>query len=523
MLPSKDLLVKTSTFLKKDIQYILDKKKAVGDKDSSLLEQLDREKQDKIQKLEKCTKELKELVQNERDGKKQRKIVEMATRAVDTIEYTAAKKKNNVDPKQVLKEREEARNAFQKYQNYEEKYNTVDPKDVPAFLFLHDHVLQRYGICPFLKMDVEGEVESKVRSQRLAWLAATPDGGKVYFDMYERVIAQKHIDDAVLAIGEEEAKIEQLIQDALSPSQHALYTGVVSFLEDFTTSAVKTKKIKERYKDMIHKVSILFCETQIPVHTYLGEKFGQDIMVNDVQTPRITASTPYERAHYEQFFTEHFNTYKSLKEQHQQQTRYIANTLRYTKNELYLFLTDQKQFVNQNVSKPAQQGKYFKKWSELEEEEKLERFASFAEFHAPGNHAQLSELLKNAYMSKELAYRDFKWNAKKGILQQVKGLSKEEASGDYKLAVQPPKEPQKELKKSVSKRSVLDAEGSDEILNDEILLFILDNLESEPITEKTALYETLKARLNVKRLTANDVMKIDAKLAAMMEIVNNSK
>jgi hypothetical protein len=90
-------------------------------------------------------------------------------------------------------------------------------------------------------------------------------------------------------------------------------------------------------------------------------------------------------------------------------------------------MTNRKTFGANGMSqnKVIQQGKYFKRWTALSEEEKLERFESFSKYYihknmvqeklldeqdAPDKAAKLLDVIKKALLEKTLIYRDFKWS-----------------------------------------------------------------------------------------------------------------
>ena len=141
----------------------------------------------------------------------------------------------------------------------------------------------------------------------------------------------------------------------------------------------------------------------------------------------------------------------------------------------------------------------------------------------------LSELLKLAYGSKKMVYRDFVWNTTRGIIETVKILNYDKELGFVlKYTKQQPQkvdnnEPTN-VKKKVSTRSIITKE-SEKIINEDLLYFIVKRIQNGTVSkeDKEAFAERIKMKLKIKKITVNDKMKIFEKYDEIFEVVKNNK
>ena len=142
----------------------------------------------------------------------------------------------------------------------------------------------------------------------------------------------------------------------------------------------------------------------------------------------------------------------------------------------------------------------------------------------------LSELLKSAYVSKKMIYRDIRWNTTKGIIELVKILQYDKELGfvlKYTKQIMEKREGDNNLtKKKLSFRTIITKE-SEKIINEDLLYFIVDRLrngvETSTKEDKEAFAEKIKLKLKIKRLTINDKIKIFEKYDEIFHIVKNNQ
>jgi hypothetical protein len=532
----KESLIRDIDYLKKDIQYIIDKKKAVIGMQQ--LQSLDDEKKIKLQNLTNLSEDLKRAVRQEKELKQKQVSIQKVSRAVDSLEFGGAKRGNNAmameKAKQMKVSRDKARDQYMTYLEYEIKYNNADPADCPGMLFLHESVIKAYDVCPFIKFEVDVNTTDVVRAKRQEWLASQPDGGQVYFQLFDKVVTQCDVNSVHEVLEATKADIDKFIESNLSDSQKEMFDWCKEFIQDYVNSHIKTKRVKEKYKLFIHKLSMLYAETNLNVHKYLGLSYKQDIMINDMRTTTNTSTTTRLLV---DMLSGMLTKYKEHLEACEVKMRFVKNTIRHLKNELYLMVTNQKRIAPE-PGKASQKGKYFKRWTLLSETERNDRFLSFADYYIERFMVQenildiekkselvcnLSSMLSDFYKEKKLIYRNFKWNMHRGIIEAMPVLKYSKTDSTFFLSDNAGKQTTKSQKRKVSTKSILNKEN-EKIINEEILYFIVrncQNTDNEQMSkqEKDQCIDQIKSKLKLKKLMAVDKTQIEEKIETMFKVV----
>jgi hypothetical protein len=628
--------------LKKDIQLLIDYKKTLTNKDDIL--KCNETKQAKMSQLKNLTEKLKNIHKEERLLTQKQNELRLVSRAIDNIAFGAAKKRNNqlaMDKARLEKiKRDETRNQYLKYQMIEKKYLEYDSKILPGFLFLHSDVLQSYGLCPFIytstletndtnknetnetnetnengtngtnetyengtnetyENGTNGTNETygtndtdKLYQNRLQWLESQSDNGDIYIKLYNNLIKKEELNFLLQQSQELEKTIYDFTKSILTQFQLDLYDNSVTFIKEYTSCNIKTKRIKEKYKVLINNLSILYSETSLEFHTYLSLLFNNTFVVNIINSnskkndvnshsQKNDGQDKFNKIIITERFTKYITKYKTNIENREKKQKFITNTIRNLNDSLYSFLSDKKTFLSkQNIafskSKIFQQGKYFKRWILLTETERLERFLAYSVYYVDKflienlvikqEHRdlftdKLYNVLKLALQSKTIIYRDFSWNTKRGIIENIKILkftdkefilnfTKRENKG-----AKADKERKKQLelntsngnetitnetitnetitnetktlisKKKVSTRTIITKE-SEKIINEELLYYILKKSENNPDApskeDKDAFTERIKIKLKIKKLTVNDKLKIYEKYDEIFTVIKNN-
>lgn len=453
--------------LKNDIEQLTRQHKRSEDKcEISEFEQL---KTKKMLQLKTLNLKLKDIYASERLQLRKQNEVRSVNRAIDSLEFGAAKKRN--DPlaidraKQAKLEREQTRSKYMEFLTLEQNYSNIDPKTLPGNLFLHPVVLKTYGLCPYINIDyfisketledvgantvkdIVQDTENQVNNitelvykLRLEWLRSQNDQGVVYFDLYNNIFQKTDLVQMEQNQHHLEKTITDFINDTLSDSQKQMYTECIQFITNYITAPIKTKRLKELYKTTINDLSVLYSETSLELHEYLTTRYNYTIVVNTIPNHKPKLDK-FQRCLLVEQFNKLLTAYREQIHDIQNRKKFYTNTLKNLNSDLYSFLTDKATFVSKNIyltpmSKPnfSQKGKYFKKWSTLTAEEQNERFESFATSHVykltqqaivdkQPIIAQLTELLQTNYQNKKLMYKDLSWNVKTGIITRIKTLT----------------------------------------------------------------------------------------------------
>lgn len=571
--------------LKTDIQNLIDNRKNLDKKED--IESYNALKQKHMGQLKSLNDKLKEIVRNERYESQKQNEISMLSKAIDNMEFGGAKKKNNrlaMDKaKQDKQQRDSIKMKYLEYQEAEKKYLQYDSKKYPGSLFLSKNILKSYGLCPYLDLDLnnlESIDKDLLDKNRLSWLQEQSDNGSLFFDLYDDLIDKKNLIELRKTKLQYETDINDLLKQSLTDSQNEYLQKSIVFLEEYVNCMIKTKRIKEQFKIMINNISILFSETNLEIHSYLSIRFNITLVVNIIDSEKkISNFDRLQSSIIVENFNNHLEKYKTINESESKKEKYVTNTLNNLKLDLYNYLTDKQNFIkNENIlskkSSVTQVGKYFDKWSSLSKEQKLERFESFSIYYIDKHLIEtrlldtsfrdtfantLYNLLKDAFESKQLFYKNISWNIKKGVIDYVKILQYEDkvfklnvpdrtadkVTNDQtsdKINDQTDKDNDQKDKvknkindqtdkavkintKKVSTKQII-TKDTEKIINEDLLHFILKRIQSgvNEISEQDieTVLERIKIRLRVKKLSTKDTSYISDKYREIFEVVNNN-
>jgi len=547
---AKESIARTIEFLKKDIQRVLDKKKMVTDSETK--EELDEEKKKKMRVLREHTERLKQIHKSERERKQKENELKRAERAFDSIEFGAARKKRDgeamTQAKKAKEIREKAKTKFNEYMEYQKKYAEVEPKEYPGILFLHEKVLSAYGMCPFIKIEIsdheiweeedylKDQLREEIRQKRCQWLQEQDDKGLIYYDLHKLLIERVEINEIELERRRVEDKILMFMKEHLTEQQLEIFEKCIAAIHVYAETLGKTKRIKEQYKELIHNLSILHAETSLNIHEYLGVKFGCALDVNDIGR-RGDHTT--RNIFIAEMLDGYINELREMHESMEEKDKYTKNTVRNLENDLYLILTEQKTIETNVVQKQHQQvGKYFKRWGVLSDEERNERFTSYAEHHVEkhmmrekiNNHViksklveDMSKLLIDAYKGKGLIYRDLKWNTTRGYIEVIKVLKFDEKEQKFVLTNHLGKGVKRVSTRRSNVQRTLITDGNEKLVHEEILYYIIKHGESITEEDKAVCIEKIKSKMNLKKISVQDKRRIGEKFDEILKIVQTNK
>lgn len=557
--------------LKKEIQYIIDTKKNQkndtlnsnensndndNDNDNHDLNKI---KKEKIALLKQLTLEFKDIINKEKHNLKKLNEFKLVSRQIDSIEFGAAKKKNNDAIEKAKKNKELREKASKEFYNFlkkEEEYNKIDSKLLPGILFLHKDILNAYGECPYIEINYSKElfednseknleyleylekeynnITKYYEEKRQEWLDNKSDKGKIYYDLYNKIIKKEDLNDLINEKNVLDTLLNNLILDTLNDIQKNIYIEAKNFIEEYNTFTIKTKRIKEKYKVFTNDLSIIQSESNLCINEYFTLKYGIHIYINEFVKNNNTTINLYNQ----DLFNEYLKKYNETIESIDQKNKYVNNTLKNLKNDLFLYLSKKENnniLNNSNVNKKNEQiGKYYKKWSDLKQDEKNERLESFAKYHikklllndknnnennknksiielndeeVDKKSDELNKLLKESLDNKEITYKDLNWNIKKGIISNIKNLEYDEERHVFYIKINFTANKRKSSKKTILNKEI------EKIINKEILSFIIewmskcnidDITEKDIDTQKNECIENIKIKLKIKKINNDD-------------------
>jgi hypothetical protein len=541
---SKNSIEQKVNILKNEIEYIskLNKGQITNEEHKENVNL----KQRKMSELKKLNEDLKLIYKKEKLEQTKRNQLISIQRTMDNLDFRAAKKRNNSEAmdnaKKAKEQRELLRKTYLESQEIEKKYLEIDSKIVPGNLFLHEDVIKKYGLCPFINVK-ENEIGKEIEKKRLEWLESTDDKGELYYNLYKDFYENTIINSLLKEKQKIEDSIEEFIKKSLSPSQNEIYNDSISLLQDYIKCNIKSKRIKERYKNFVNNMSILYSETSFTLHNYLSLKYNIPIIVNIINKNenKLNKQEKMVKIISIEEFENLVEKFSKIDKSLEQKSKFNMNIIKNINSNLYYYLTNNQEFLKTvSINKKqndifTQKGKYFKRWILLSNDEKLERFYSFSEFFVKkcgcDNNLieKLYNLLKNDFLEKRIVYRDYIWNVKSGIIENVKILRYDKEKEDFilKYTTSKKKESSKESSKKVSTKTII-TKNIEKIINEELLYFIVKKLKNNKETEtevknKEEFFDHIKEKLSVKKINKNDKEIINKTYDNIYLIIKNNK
>jgi hypothetical protein len=542
---SSKLLNKQINILKNDVQDIITR--LADNFDEMLL-------QDKNAKL----KELRDLTEqynialNQEQEKKKNTEYKKVCRAVDGIEYARVKNKPNRSElmSNIKENREKAINDFNKFKKIEEEYSLLDIKEFPGFLFFQKNISDTYGLCPYIKIESENH-KNTIKQNREEWLKSTSDNGKIYYDLYDKIILEKELNALIQEKFQLETFLNTFQDNILNDSQSKLLKDSIEYLKEYLECIIKTKKIKEKFKIIVNNLSTLVIETGLCINKYLSLKYELEIPINSNANETNGSITTNSQT---RFLTEEYelkvDSYKMIKEKIVNSKKYITNVKQNLKQELYDHLLNLKPRLEKQIGNHIG-----KKWSQLTVENRNERYDSFSKFFVSkfliipelldkSKQDQIIESLSKLLKESDIKFKHLKWNVTGGIIEKIHILKWDNEKELFYLDL--PKEEVKELgsstKKPASTKTIINKE-MEKVINEEIVKFVISKLNTKtktksssstsPLTTtsetekdiktlKERFLEILKLKLHLKRITVNDKIQIFKKFDDIYGVILNN-
>jgi hypothetical protein len=497
--------------LKNDIQNILDK---IGQ--SSDTESLELEKADKIKELCLLT-EIQKNMENKKECDKRKIDIQKVGRTIDSLEFSASRKKG-IDGVEKAKAnkllREKVRNDFFALLEKERQFDETDPEDVPGRLFLHTLILDAYGMCPFLVC--ENMNKEQLRTKRMNWLSKQMDKGETFWSLFRNIYEQESVNAMSNDLDSLENDIMAFIMSRCTNEQWERFEKMTNFVVEYLSQPIKTKRLKESYKQFINELSIFYSEIKLPINDYLKLKYKLDVFVNDKVSDTTTCKADLE------LFNQKIEAYKTMMDEHDQKVRCVTNTMKNIKNSFYDLLKKLEDNHKKNEGGCFIEGKYFRKWSDLTIEEKKDRLGCYAKFKSHQlEHieceSQLQELLFQLLISKKLPFKNVTWNVSKGLITDIKGFVYDDSTKCFQW------KDDKESVKRVSKTDKFDKQA-EKLINGFVLDYIVKNSldsgsELTTITKNDCL-DKIKLKLRLKKIGKNQKMFILNKINEILMIVS---
>lgn len=535
----RSMIKSTTTERSKEEDFYIEKVENLKREIQTLID-TNQKTDEKLKELETINNDLKKIQKEKQRAKQRLKEVIAAQSITNGIDYHRLKNKGNQEEYKTIKDRRElAKTQYLATIEEQKKYNSLDPEFMPGFLFFHTNIIEKYGLCPFVKIKNEDSSEA-ILEKRKNWLEQQVDKGSYFYNVHSQLIEKREISEINNRLIELEKYFETFMKTLFSSSQYDLYKESVEYLREYTTSTVKTKRIKEKFKIVVNNLSTLYNETTLPIHLYLSEHYQIPIKINEkIQSSRLIDNVNYHITE----FLENLEEYKSISSKLETQTKYIQNTINNLRTIQNHFLEHNKLPTNftgvLNKDTIRQRGKYFKKWSELNNEERLDRFNSYSVYFVDKkmiesqiiNTSEREEMIEKFtnclnewYLTKRLKYKYIKWNIKSGIIETINAISYDIENKTFTFTItENGEKKENSIKKKSNVNKTIFTKENEKIINETILVFILKEGENGKVDDdivKDKCFNSVKEKLKLKRITTNDKKHLDSKYDEIYSVVS---
>jgi hypothetical protein len=532
---NQNLLSQRIEFLKNNIQQII--YKCTSSSDTEFIDTLNNKKKEYMNELETAMRDLKLSKDKTRKDNEYKKVMKIN----DSMEYYRIKNKpNSIELLgELKKKREKAQHDFEKMTYIEDMYSSKEQElcpDMPGFLFFHKDIINTYGMCTCIILT------DNINNERLNWLDSQDDNGKLYRYLYDKYILK--VEHNILLVQKEDLELyfNKLHRDYLSTSQINLLQLSEEYLKEYINSNVKTKKIKDKFKIIVNNISSIVIETGLNINEFISAYYGVYIPVNirkDQENIELSSTGEFIITMYNDKFLE----YKNILDSIEVSQRFINNSSNNLKQELYQYIYNQIHIKKVSL---YQTGKYFKKWSELTDDEKLDRYHEYISHFIhkylvepgliEGNDIETSiNTVKNLITDnvKRLRFKDIKWNAKRGVIEQIYSLKFKEEDKSFYLKEKVDEKLQEESSSKPKTKKISSVKSSinkdtEKVINEDLVMYIIhlkknkrldaDNLK----TLKDEFLEKLKIKLHLKRITVNDKIQIFKTFDDIYSVITNN-
>lgn len=531
---NQNLLNQRITFLKNNIQEIINK--CSSSSDSEFIETLNKKKKEYMLELDSALKELKLSKDKIRKEQELKRVI----RINDSMVYHRVKNKSNANElmSELKKKREQAQNDFEKMTSIENEYIVKEQElcpEIPAFLFFHKDIIDIYGICPYIILN------DNVKENRLNWLSNQNDKGELYKNLYNKLILKTEYNSLLNQKDDMENYFKNLHTDYLNKSQYNLLETSEEYLKEYIHSNIKTKKIKDKFKIIINNISNIVIETGLNINDYISYLYNIHIPIN-IRKEQENIELLCTDKFLSKIYNDKIIEYKNIIDSIENSQKYLNNTQNNLKQELYQYIYNKLHVKKKSLS---YNGKYFKKWSELSDEEKLERYYAYLEYFINKYLVEPELIEENEIIPtinivkklitdnfKRLKFKDIKWNIKRGIIEKIIPLKFKEEDKTFYI-IEKDTEQDKSVSSSCKNKKVSSTKScinkeTEKIINEELVIYIIQLKKNKKLNMndikniKDNFIEIIKTKLHIKRVTVNDKIEVFKKFDDIYNIIINN-
>jgi hypothetical protein len=282
-----------------------------------------------------------------------------------------------------------------------EQYTRHDNPECPGWLLLTSQVLNRYGTCPYLNTSKSDDLLRRIR-----WIQDQSDRGKFMYEKFSEYTIDKprQLQEFKNQLQELSEQLSKTVKETLCPQDKRILEELLIVLEKRCNVKGMNKKFKNEWNTALEKIDDLsnrysfdfFKYTRICYNLYIR----RNCMVKDTC-----------------IISELISDHQKLESKIHSMTVSLDNDKQDAFDRLYILI--KANFEMEQI------GKYFKRWSGLTSEKKLERITSYCQWYLRKNVnvsdslEEMIQFVQKSLSSKDLKVSDVIWNSKFGIITNI--------------------------------------------------------------------------------------------------------
>ena len=222
---------------------------------------------------------------------------------------------------------------------------------------------------------------------------------KVVDNIREKYIENNDIKELERSLDVLRDRIEVFYKNFMGEEKFDKIKDSIKFMKNFTKER-KTKKKREEFEKQIKFIEELSKSIKLDL-------FKSIFLIYDINMTKVLH---IENKGIDIIYENYIENYEKKKEE-----------IIYKKREREREIRECKRILDEyNNIEVEQEGKYYKKWVLLSEEEKMERINSYVKFYCKekglNNEDEMVEYIKKNIEEKKINTKDIKWNTKKGVI-----------------------------------------------------------------------------------------------------------
>lgn len=444
--------------------------------------------------IKKLTEEIEFLVKKKENGKisdnEKLKITEYHNKIVDDI----CKKKNELV---------EVKNEFQKYKNekkikneyetvyiynnkknreeiknerdmeiikykeaveYKERYDKIDCKEYPSYLFFYDKIEKFYGKMNglFVKNDEEFDNNmDKMKKEKKEFIEKKDNG--IYFKEIVMYLSNNECDN-IININKE---IDDIIIELITID---LYNEIENLVNEYIKSKIKTKIVKVKYNKINEYLHNIYKKNEIDIYTYYNTKYNLHILK--------TKDYKYK----ESLINRKIYEYEKNKKLHEQNQKYKKNVIINLNRDMLNYIR-----IKLNTSIEVVENAK-KNWNKIDNDERIKYIKEYLKKEIKKDDENMIDDIIKKYKTKKINTRHIKWNKEKGEIDEITNL-KFDDNNNYEIICEKKEKTNdidENIKKTINeiilKYIILNKKINEE--NNSIILKIMDECIKKNIKNK---------------------------------------